>query len=121
MQPRHCESPLCRFVLCVYALVMNAAILSIGDELTLGQTIDTNSAWLSARLAEQAILTVEHRTVADDREALARTIAELSQRVDVLIITGGLGPTEDDLTREALGDALAPNQPLVPDQAAMEH
>lgn len=100
---------------------MRAAILSIGDELTLGQNLDTNSAWLSARLAEVGVLTVEHRTVADDRPRMAHTIGELIAEHDVLIITGGLGPTADDLTREALGDVLTPGCHLLIDEAALEH
>ena len=85
---------------------MKAAILAIGDELTLGQNLDTNTRWLSEALGAQAVETVEHRTVEDDRAAIASAIAELATRSDVLITTGGLGPTEDDLTREALGDVV---------------
>jgi nicotinamide-nucleotide amidase len=87
---------------------VTAAILSIGDELTLGQALDTNSAWLSEQLAAMSLRTIEHRTVADDRSAIAQAIAQLATTTDVLIITGGLGPTDDDLTREALGDVLCP-------------
>ena len=100
---------------------MRAIILSIGDELALGQTLDTNSQWLSARLAERAILPIEHRTLADDRPALAGAIVECALRCDLLIVTGGLGPTDDDLTREALGDAVSPGEPLVEDRVGMEH
>ena len=100
---------------------MRAAILSIGDELTLGQNIDTNSPWIASQLAERSILTVEQRTVADDRTAIAAAIAELSQRADLLVITGGLGPTEDDLTREALGDVTTPGEPLVIDDGMLNH
>lgn len=99
---------------------MQAAILSIGDELTLGQNLDTNSQWLAAQLAEHSILAAEHRTLADDRDAIAEAIRELASRNDVLLITGGLGPTEDDLTREALGDVLTPGEPLVNDPQAAE-
>jgi nicotinamide-nucleotide amidase len=100
---------------------MRAIIFSIGDELTLGQTLDSNSQWLSARLAERSIITIEHRTVADDRAALARAIADCAPRCDVLILTGGLGPTEDDLTREAMGDVVTPGEALVEDAAARDH
>jgi nicotinamide-nucleotide amidase len=86
---------------------MHAAILSIGDELTLGQTADTNSVWLAAQLMRHGWITVEHRTVADDRPAIAGAIEQLASRVNLLIITGGLGPTDDDLTREALADAFS--------------
>jgi nicotinamide-nucleotide amidase len=100
---------------------MRAAILSIGDELTLGQNVDTNSAWLSARLAERSIITVEHRTLCDDRQAIAAGIAELATRCDVLIISGGLGPTADDLTREALGDVMTPGIALEIDDVALRY
>src|ERR1043166_2520885 len=85
---------------------MNAQILSIGNELTLGQTVDTNSAWLAQRLAERGILCTRHVTVADDRGEIAREIAAAADQTDLLLITGGLGPTPDDLTREALADAM---------------
>src|SRR4051812_41155645 len=101
---------------------MRDAILSIGDELALGQTLDTNSQWLAARLVEQSISVIEHRTIADDQHAIAQAIMQLSQRVEVLLITGGLGPTADDLTREALAEAQAagPGSDLVTDVQAMQ-
>ena len=99
---------------------MRAAIISIGDELMLGQTIDTNAAWLSAELAARGIVTIEHRTVGDDRAALGDTVRRLASQVDLLILTGGLGPTADDLTREALADAMTPGQVLVRDAAAVK-
>ncbi|MCI0365096.1 MAG: CinA family nicotinamide mononucleotide deamidase-related protein [Phycisphaerales bacterium] len=100
---------------------MHAALLSVGDELLLGQNVDTNAAWLAARLAELSIMTVEQRTVGDDRRAIAEAIRELSSQRDVLVTTGGLGPTLDDLLREALGDVLTPSKELVTDQGALEH
>lgn len=96
-----------------------AAILAIGDELTLGQSLDTNSHWLSTYLAERGIETVEHRTVADDRAAIAGAFRDLSAIASLVIATGGLGPTDDDLTREALGDAVAPGLDLLEDPDAL--
>jgi nicotinamide-nucleotide amidase len=84
-----------------------AIILSIGDELTLGQTIDTNSAWISQQLAAVGCAVVAHVTVADDQTAIERAIAESCRNCDWLIISGGIGPTEDDLTRQALAAVLA--------------
>lgn len=98
---------------------MRAAILAIGDELTRGETTDTNSPWLAARLGEMGIVTVEHRTVEDDREAIREAVASLIHRADVLLMTGGLGPTNDDLTREALGDVFNPGRDLVRDEDAL--
>lgn len=85
---------------------MNACILSVGDELILGQTVDTNSAWLSRQLAAQGCDIVAHATVGDSQLAIETAIRELSQRGDLLLITGGLGPTEDDLTRQAMAAAM---------------
>jgi nicotinamide-nucleotide amidase len=99
---------------------MQAAILSIGDELTLGQNVDTNSAWLAEQLLERSVVTVEHRTVGDDRRAIAEAVASLAGRCDLLLMTGGLGPTADDLTRQALGDVFTPGEALVRDEEAVE-
>jgi nicotinamide-nucleotide amidase len=85
---------------------MNAVILAVGDELTLGQAVDTNSAWLSARLAEQGVLTAYHLTVPDDQAAIARAVRDAARAAPWVLITGGLGPTPDDLTRPALAEAL---------------
>jgi len=96
----------------------SAAILSIGDEIILGQALDTNAQWLSARLLDLGVRTVEHRTVADDLPALRAALEELAGRVDLLLTTGGLGPTSDDLTREAL--AQAAGEELVEDAPSLE-
>ena len=98
---------------------MPAILLSIGDELTLGQTVDTNAAWLSARLASLGIACTEHRTVADDLDRIADTIEQCAELAQVLIITGGLGPTDDDLTRPALAKAMGVD--LIEDPASLEH
>jgi nicotinamide-nucleotide amidase len=89
---------------------MNAITLSIGNELVLGQTVDTNSAWLSQRLASLGIDCVAHITVGDDQSAIAGAIKDAPSRCDLLLITGGLGPTKDDLTRQAIAEVLG--QPL---------
>jgi nicotinamide-nucleotide amidase len=94
-----------------------AAILSVGDELALGQTLDTNSAWLSAHLVEIGIVPVEHAAVHDDRPAIASAIARLATVADLVIVTGGLGPTADDLTRQGLADAMG--EPLIADADAL--
>jgi nicotinamide-nucleotide amidase len=81
---------------------MKAEILSIGSELTSGQNLDTNSQWLSLRLAEIGIPVGWHTTVADDLEDNVEAFRIAAHRAGLVIITGGLGPTQDDLTREAL-------------------
>lgn len=80
--------------------------MSIGNELTLGQTVDTNSAWLSQRLAEIGVHVVLHTTVADETEPLTEEIRRASALADLVLITGGLGPTEDDITRDALAGVM---------------
>ncbi|HEX4792625.1 MAG TPA: nicotinamide-nucleotide amidohydrolase family protein [Humisphaera sp.] len=81
---------------------MQAIILSIGDELVLGQTVDTNSAWLSQQLAAVGCSAVRHITVGDDKEGIRSAIYDALGECDTLIISGGIGPTQDDLTRQAL-------------------
>jgi len=83
-----------------------AIILSVGDELVLGQTVDTNSAWLSQQLASIGLPVAAHVTVGDDQKAIEQAIDEAAQRAEVIIITGGIGPTEDDLTRQALAAVM---------------
>src|SRR5436309_15315592 len=84
---------------------MRAEILSIGSELTSGQNLDTNSQWLSLRLAEMGIPVGWHTTVADDLDANVEAFRIAARRAALVIATGGLGPTLDDLTREALAKA----------------
>lgn len=95
------------------ANMTSAAILSVGDELVLGQTVDTNSAWLSAQLASVGVRVAIHQTVGDDQSSIEQAIRELA-RFPLLLVTGGIGPTEDDLTRQALADVL--QQPLELDE-----
>jgi nicotinamide-nucleotide amidase len=93
------------------------AILSIGDELVLGEKLDTNTMWLSALLADLGAPAIEHATVGDDRAQIAATIRRLASAAPLVICTGGLGPTADDLTREALADAMGDE--LVRDDEAL--
>lgn len=94
-----------------------AAILSIGDELTLGQTLNTNSKWLAERLVALGVVTVEHVTVPDDVEIQTAALRRLAGVADLVIVSGGLGPTADDLTREAV--ARASGDVLIEDPIAL--
>lgn len=94
-----------------------AVILSIGDELVLGQSLDTNSRWLSERLLDRGVLPLRHVTVADDVGAIAAELARAAGETELVVVTGGLGPTLDDLTREALARAMG--EGLVEDGEAM--
>jgi len=81
---------------------MKTEIISIGSEIASGQNLDTNSQWLSRRLAEMGIPVAFHTTVADDLEDNVGVFRNASERADLVLVTGGLGPTQDDLTREVL-------------------
>ncbi len=83
-----------------------AVILSVGDELVLGQTIDTNSAWIAANLAAIGCDIAGHATVPDDQAAIEAAISAAVPTCDFLIVSGGIGPTPDDLTRQALAKYL---------------
>ena len=85
---------------------MQAVIIAIGDELIGGASVDTNSEYLSARLAERGIVAVRHVTVGDDADRITQAITAAAAEAELVIITGGLGPTLDDLTRRALADAM---------------
>ncbi len=79
-----------------------AEIITIGDELLIGQVIDTNSAWLGQKLNEIGIKVKQITTVSDDRDHLLKAFSEAQRRADIVLITGGLGPTKDDLTKKTL-------------------
>ena len=81
-------------------------ILSVGDELTSGKTVDTNSAFFSQQLAGEGVRVVGHATVSDDAAAIERAIGDAAGKCDLLVISGGIGPTPDDLTRECLARVL---------------
>ena len=89
---------------------MKAVIISIGDELVLGQTVDSNSAWLSERLSALGIMPLYHKTVGDSIEGSLAAMREACDIAELVVVTGGLGPTPDDLTRQAM--ALLANRPL---------
>lgn len=84
---------------------MRAVILAVGDELVAGETIDTNSAYLARELAAVGIETVAHWTVADDQARLVAALRAAAEQADVVLVSGGLGPTPDDVTRQAVAEA----------------
>lgn len=99
--------------------IMKAEILSVGSEITSGQNLDTNSRWLSLRLAEIGVPVGFHTTVADDLDDNIDCLLAASNRADLILVTGGLGPTRDDLTREAL--AAVAGVELVEDPGSLAH
>lgn len=99
--------------------MFTAEIISIGDELTSGALVDTNSAFLSRELSDLGIPVLCHTTVGDDLAAMSGVFRGALSRSDLVLITGGLGPTEDDLTRQAAADAAGAG--LVQDPSVMAH
>ena len=97
----------------------SARLLSIGSEILLGETVDTNAAFLGGELARLGLVLEAIRALPDDRERIAAAFAEARAAVDVVVATGGLGPTHDDVTREALGEALG--EQLVEDPTVAAH
>ena len=81
---------------------MRAEIISIGDEILLGQTINTNAAWMGQQLYPAGIEVHQVTTITDDREHILNALRESTMRVDLVFVTGGLGPTQDDITKETL-------------------
>jgi nicotinamide-nucleotide amidase len=98
---------------------MTCAVLSIGTELTRGELVNSNAAWLGAELTAIGFEVVEHLVIDDDRARIASALAGLKERTRVVVATGGLGPTTDDLTTEAVASALG--VPLLRDDASLEH
>jgi len=90
---------------------MKAEIIAIGSELLLGQLVDTNSSYIAKRLAENGIELVQTSTVGDDLRRMKEVIREATDRSQIVITTGGIGPTEDDLTREAVAEVF--QRPLI--------
>lgn len=98
---------------------MNCEIIAVGSELLLGSSVDTNSSWIGERLAEQGIDCYFHTTVGDNEQRIATAIELALSRSDAVIITGGLGPTQDDITRDAIARVL--DVELVFDKAMRDH
>jgi len=87
-------------------LIKNASIISIGNEVLSGRTVDTNAAHIGRQLRLIGIPVVSSHTVGDRREAIVRALGLAAEEADVVVTTGGLGPTDDDLTRQAFADYL---------------
>jgi len=93
-------------VVVFFFIKMKAEIIAIGSELLLGQIVDTNSSYIAKRLAENGIELVQTTTVGDDLQRMKEVIKEAINRSQIVITTGGIGPTEDDLTREAIAEVF---------------
>ena len=98
---------------------MIASIITIGDELLIGQVVDTNSAWMAQRLNEAGIELYQITSVHDDRAHILQALDEAFSRADIVLTTGGLGPTKDDITKHVMCEYFGTT--LVEDSLVREH
>ena len=98
---------------------MRAEIITIGDELLIGQVVDTNSAWMAQRLNEAGIELYQITSVHDNREHILSALDEAFSRADIVLTTGGLGPTKDDITKHVMCEYFGTT--LVEDSLVREH
>lgn len=98
---------------------MKAAIITIGDEILIGQIVDTNSAWMANKLTEAGFEVEEKVAIGDNAQQIKDTIDDVSERVDVILMTGGLGPTKDDITKNTLCEYF--DTTLVFDDSVLEN
>ena len=98
---------------------MRAEIITIGDELLIGQVVDTNSAWMAQRLNETGVELYEIVSVHDDKRQIMEALDTAFRHADVVITTGGLGPTKDDITKQVLCEYF--HTTLVPNREVEEH
>ncbi len=98
---------------------MKVSILSIGTELTTGQIINRNSAWIATKLKQQGLDSTVHVTVPDETEVILKSLHYCAELTDVLFITGGLGPTSDDFTRDVIAEWTG--KKLIFDEASWDY
>ena len=98
---------------------MKAEIITIGDEILIGQIVDTNSAFLSKELNKIGVSVYQITSIQDDREHILQSLKDARERVDVVIITGGLGPTKDDITKKCLCEFF--DDKLVRNKEVLKH
>lgn len=101
--------------------MMKAELLTIGNEILIGQIVNTNAVWMAQQLNEAGISVVHMSSVADEKQAILRAFEEAGKRADLVLITGGLGPTKDDITKatfcEFFGKSLVMNEDVLADVA----
>lgn len=100
-------------------MIFSSIIITIGDELLIGQVTDTNSAWLGRELSKIGISVTRRIAIADDGDAIKKTLDEAIPEADLVFLTGGLGPTKDDLTKTVLSEYFG--SPLVIDPMVAAH
>ncbi|KAA5824463.1 competence/damage-inducible protein A [Algibacter amylolyticus] len=98
---------------------MKAEIITIGDELLIGQVVDTNSAFMAKQLNKIGVSVFQITSIQDDKAHILQALADAENRVDIIICTGGLGPTKDDITKKTIAEYF--NDTLVRDQSVLEN
>lgn len=98
---------------------MQAEIITIGDEILIGQIVDTNSAFISKALNQIGVSVYQITSVQDDREHILKALAEAEENADIILITGGLGPTKDDITKKTIAEYF--EDTLIRDEAVLEN
>ncbi|MEZ4796066.1 MAG: competence/damage-inducible protein A [Flavobacteriaceae bacterium] len=98
---------------------MQAEIITIGDEILIGQIVDSNSAFIAQELNKIGVSVYQITSVQDDKAHILKSLKEAEQNADIIIITGGLGPTKDDITKNTLAEYF--NDTLVPDASVLEN
>src|SRR6201986_487463 len=98
---------------------MQAELITIGDEILIGQIVDTNSAWMAQKLNSIGIRVKQITSISDDKQHILNALAEAHQRAKVILITGGLGPTKDDITKKTLAEYFGVG--LVENKEALEN
>lgn len=96
---------------------MLAEIITIGDEILIGQIVDTNSAWMAEQLNSAGIRIKQISSVSDDKQHILNALKEATTRADIILVTGGLGPTKDDITKKTIAEYF--NVGMVVDSAAL--
>ena len=89
---------------------MNAEIITIGDEILIGQIVDTNSQWIGQQLNNIGVSVYQITSIQDDKQHILNALKEAQERVDIVIITGGLGPTKDDITKKTIAEYFNDNE-----------
>ncbi len=98
---------------------MQAEIISIGDEILIGMTVDSNAAWMGSELTNIGIEVYQMTSISDKREHILKVLDESLERSELVLITGGLGPTSDDITKKTLAEYF--NTRLVQDDSVLEN
>ena len=98
---------------------MQAEIITIGDEILIGQVVDTNSAYISKELNKIGVSVYQITSVQDDKEHILKSLKEAEENADIIIVTGGLGPTKDDITKNTLAEYF--NDSLVQSEAVLQN